>query len=325
MRKLNYIRNIRIVVLLIFVCINEYMCVAYDNVLQTGPTEPDGYIGGYGYVDLGLPSGTLWAVHNIGAQNEYECGDYFAWGETEPKERYDWDTYSFFLGNMDVSPYRELEDIGWCISGTQYDAANVHWGNGWMMPDSIQLDEIRRHTFDQRVEEFGVNGMRVYSTKKEGKSIFLGDFGAGYDADFPDPKGHYWSGSCMSDPYGTKENTTIAAMNIMTQPYAGMVEWKALGFKQAGFCIRPVINKRNSTVRIETENEFAIYFRDGKIITSRPLVNGSVELLDVTGKVELDMHFDGVCCKLPQKLSGMYIVIVKEFGIKLLVEKIILR
>ena len=46
------------------------------------------------YVDLGLPSGIKWATFNVGATQPEEYGDYFAWGETEPKELYDESTYS---------------------------------------------------------------------------------------------------------------------------------------------------------------------------------------------------------------------------------------
>ena len=47
------------------------------------------------WVDLGLPSGTLWATCNVGATTPEEYGDYFAWGETEPKEVFTWDTYKW--------------------------------------------------------------------------------------------------------------------------------------------------------------------------------------------------------------------------------------
>ena len=62
------------------------------------PSVPDGDIGGHEYVDLGLPSGTLWATCNIGADSPYEKGLYFAWGEVEPKEDFTWENYRFFEG-----------------------------------------------------------------------------------------------------------------------------------------------------------------------------------------------------------------------------------
>lgn len=62
------------------------------------PSEPDGVIGGHEYVDLGLPSGTLWATYNVGATSPYEKGQYFAWGETDPREDFSWESYKFFKG-----------------------------------------------------------------------------------------------------------------------------------------------------------------------------------------------------------------------------------
>ena len=53
-------------------------------------SEPDGEINGYSYVDLELPSGTLWATMNIGANNIEDFGDYFAWGESEAKSVFSW-------------------------------------------------------------------------------------------------------------------------------------------------------------------------------------------------------------------------------------------
>ena len=47
------------------------------------------------YVDLGLPSGTLWATCNVGANAPEECGYYFAWGETEFKDSYSWSNYKY--------------------------------------------------------------------------------------------------------------------------------------------------------------------------------------------------------------------------------------
>lgn len=49
------------------------------------------------WVDLGLPSGLLWATRNVGATSPEDYGDYFAWGETTPKSVYDLDTYIYYL------------------------------------------------------------------------------------------------------------------------------------------------------------------------------------------------------------------------------------
>ena len=52
-------------------------------------------INGHEYVDLGLPSGTLWAICNVGAEKPEDFGDYFSWGETTPKVTYDMGTYKY--------------------------------------------------------------------------------------------------------------------------------------------------------------------------------------------------------------------------------------
>jgi hypothetical protein len=59
--------------------------------------EPDGkgVHEGHEFVDLGLPSGLKWAAYNVGAESPEQSGDYFAWGEVEPKSYYFWNTYKY--------------------------------------------------------------------------------------------------------------------------------------------------------------------------------------------------------------------------------------
>ncbi|MBQ4229304.1 MAG: hypothetical protein II675_05875, partial [Bacteroidaceae bacterium] len=59
-------------------------------------------VGDYDFVDMGLPSGTLWADHNVGADNPEENGAHYAWGETEPKDEYSWATYKYCNGTYDT-------------------------------------------------------------------------------------------------------------------------------------------------------------------------------------------------------------------------------
>ena len=54
------------------------------------------------YVDLGLPSGTLWATTNVGADKPEDYGDYFSWGETQPKATYSWSNYKWWTGSCDM-------------------------------------------------------------------------------------------------------------------------------------------------------------------------------------------------------------------------------
>ena len=59
----------------------------------------NGYTNGHEWVDLGLPSGTLWATCNVGAEKPEDYGDYFAWGETTAKSTYNWNTYKYCGGS----------------------------------------------------------------------------------------------------------------------------------------------------------------------------------------------------------------------------------
>lgn len=83
------------------------------------------------YIDLGLPSGTLWAEYNVGATSAEEYGDYFSYGETAPKNWYSDDTYIFDKSLADGEELA-LED----------DAAYVNWGEDWRMPTKDDWQEL---------------------------------------------------------------------------------------------------------------------------------------------------------------------------------------
>ena len=78
-------------------------------VFAVGCSKPDypyngegsGVYNGHEYVDLGLPSGTLWATCNVGAKAPRDYGDYFAWGETSAKTNYYLGTYKYNYCNDD--------------------------------------------------------------------------------------------------------------------------------------------------------------------------------------------------------------------------------
>ena len=146
------------------------------------------------YVDLGLPSGTLWATCNVGADSPEEDGDYFAWGETEPKECYTWETYKWCEGSQEtITKYIEE---GKDELLPEDDAATANWGSQWQMPSVKQLYEIRDYTTQEWTTLNGVQGIKITS-KSNDKSIFLpnagdrwkyGVFGYGTE-------GRYWSRS----------------------------------------------------------------------------------------------------------------------------------
>ena len=157
--------------------------VAYGSqtIFTTGcfnPVEVSGTENGYNYVDLELPSGNLWATHNIGAKSPEEYGDYFAWGETEPKTTYTWGTYTWSKNGSSnkFSKYSTRDDYGPIDNKTNLeqedDAATVKWGGQWHIPTYPDFYELKSNCVCNWATENGVKGYRITS-KKNGNSIFL--------------------------------------------------------------------------------------------------------------------------------------------------------
>ena len=159
------------------------------------------------WVDLGLPSGTLWATCNVGADSPEDCGDYFAWGETSPKDYYDLITYKWCNGNENkLTKYCSNSIYGTVDNKTvldlEDDAAYVNWGTSWCMPTHDQLKELFDNCTQQLTELNGVNCIMVTGPNRN--TMFLP--AAGY-RDFSSLEdvglgGYYWSCTLvLSDPY----------------------------------------------------------------------------------------------------------------------------
>lgn len=155
------------------------------------------------YVDMGLPSGTLWATRNIGANSPEESGDYFAWGETEPKEEYYMSNYKWY--DYDNELYTKYcTDSGYGMIDDKEleprdDAAWANWGPSWRMPSLEQLRELKEKCSWEWIERNGTSGYLV--TGPNGNTIFLPAAG---EASFPNAEGegYYWSRTLgpSSDP-----------------------------------------------------------------------------------------------------------------------------
>ena len=184
---------------------------------ETEVSEPTGYKNGYGYVDLGLPSGTKWATYNVGADSPEEYGDYFAWGETEPKDYYYWDSYKWMTEGMSswrgvnkytiedwrtdavwYNEYGEFVGDGKTTLDLEDDAANANWGGDWRMPTKEDLYELRNNCTWVWSSLNGVKGCKVIGPNEN--SIFLPAAGCRYYSDLYDAGsgGSYWSSSLGS-------------------------------------------------------------------------------------------------------------------------------
>ena len=151
-------------------------------------------------IDLGLPSGTKWACCNVGASTPEQYGNYYAWGETQPKSvRYYWGTYQWGYYNDDED-YSHLVNIGSDIAGTSYDAATANWGAPWRMPSLTQIKELFSNVTSAWTTQNGVNGRKF--TGPNGGTIFLPAAGFHWNVGLSEAGsyGHCWS-STLEENY----------------------------------------------------------------------------------------------------------------------------
>ncbi|MBR3492772.1 MAG: leucine-rich repeat protein [Bacteroidales bacterium] len=162
------------------------------------------------YVDLGLPSGLLWATCNVGADSPEDYGDYFAWGETTPKDVYNWDTYQYCMGSSStLTKYCNNSSYGYegftddlTTLLPEDDAATANWGSGWRMPTDEEWQELYNNTTVTWTTQNGVSG-RLF-TAANGNSLFLPAAGYRYDSSlqYAGSRGDYWSSSLYAgSPY----------------------------------------------------------------------------------------------------------------------------
>ena len=152
----------------------------------------------YEVVDLGLPSGTLWADRNVGAKSPEAYGCYFAWGETNPKSAYSWNTYKWCEGSSTtLTKYFEHDDIKTLDS--EDDAATVNMGPEWRMPTAKEQQELIDYCTWIWKYQKGVAGYELVGPN--GNSIFLPASGYCVDSytDNGGKHGYYWSNSLVEN------------------------------------------------------------------------------------------------------------------------------
>lgn len=156
------------------------------------------------FVDLGLPSGTLWSTKNIGAANPEDYGFYFAWGETAPKESYTWETYKWGYidshGEWILSKYNMNTINGAVDNITELeladDAAYVIFGASWRMPTWEQARELVEYCSWTWTSKNGVRGQ--LGTGPNGNTVFLPAAGNVYVNCFYSPGNQGWSGEYLT-------------------------------------------------------------------------------------------------------------------------------
>ena len=198
------------------------------------------------FVDLGLPSGTKWAKYNLGcdwdklnedpkhAKPEDWYGNYYGWGENEPKNNYDWKTYKFGKRdnltkyNKDGLTELQLEDD----AAYQYDKR-------LKMPTKEQFEELLKYTTNKWVRNYqkikGLNG-RIFKSKINGKEVFIPTSGC-YDEKslkFVGQLCHLWSSSLFLHNSYVAYGLTFYSGRVFIYEYNG---------RYIGLAIRPVLNQ----------------------------------------------------------------------------------
>ncbi len=204
-------------------------------------------IGGHDYVDLGLPSGLLWATCNVGANMPEEYGNYYSWGETSTKTTYNWNTYKYCNGSYNkLTKYCNDSNYGnngftdnLTFLQSSDDAATVNWANGWRMPTREECEELFNNSACVWTTQNGVNGWRF--TASNGNSLFLPaagicDIYSGLL--YVGSSTCYWSSSLMNT-YMDEVYSPFWAC-ILTFDLEWEICWLGISERASGLPVRPV-------------------------------------------------------------------------------------
>ena len=212
------------------------MYAYYGEVKEFATKEWDGPQ----VVDLGLS--VMWADMNIDAYRPWEKGNLYAWGETEPKESYWWNSYKFYHeGTSKLTKYCNDEIYGYegftdtlTILEPEDDVANIRWGYGWRIPSEDEFKELMdtNNCSWTYTTMHGQTGYKVQS-KKNGSMIFLPDASDSHGC----AGGLYWCSNidttcapCAPHLYFNKQRNIIC-ISVYTREY--------------GLTIRPVVKLPN--------------------------------------------------------------------------------
>ena len=187
-------------------------------------------------VDLGLS--VKWATCNLGATKPEDYGNYYAWGETKPKERYKRDNSNWYCVDNDVLMSKGVIDGCGNLTAT-YDAATANLGAGWRMPTVVEMIELKSNCSWIWTSMNGVKGYKV--TGPSDKSIFLPAAGGrdGSESLGDGNAGAYWSSAAYdiansnSSSYGYIEYAYGICFNSDVYLWSG-------SHRYYGHCVRPV-------------------------------------------------------------------------------------
>ncbi|MDE7347983.1 MAG: hypothetical protein K2N48_14730, partial [Muribaculaceae bacterium] len=188
-------------------------------------------INGHEWVDLGLPSGTRWATYNVGAGSPEEFGDFYSWGETEPKSEY-----------VDINSLTHRKDFKWLVKNgiinedgeltNEHDAATTVWGEPWRMPTEEEFGELIDLCEWQFTSYYGVNGYLVTGPNEQTLFIVAAGFQQGEEPEYVGEYGDYWTSTVVPELIGASCSLGYSPKSYGRRRYARFV----------GRSIRPVLD-----------------------------------------------------------------------------------
>ena len=195
-------------------------------------------------VDLGLPSGTLWAFTNMGAALPEDFGDYYAWGEVDYKSNYGWGTYKYVKGGDPTKfiKYCAQANIGngkytdtLAVLEAADDVATQKWGSDWCMPTQEQFEELKRECTWKWTVRNGKNIIEI--SGKNGNKLYMPAAGCFYNKSksLVGTNGYYWSRT-LSDK-GSSKGTCFTFSQSDTDV--------AVRTRNLGLSVRPVRSPSN--------------------------------------------------------------------------------
>lgn len=225
--------------------------------LSAQPNPTVGKANGHEWVDLGLPSGTLWATVNVGANAPTDYGSYFAWGETATKSIYTWTNYKFRKSgdrwsNVTLTKYNCIDGHGVTDNKEELepvdDAARANWGGSWRIPKVDEWKELLNYCTWQLTTKGGKKGYEVKS-RVNGNSIFLP--AAGYKAEKTvnvNVEGEYWSAT-LSIPTSTILDARISSADAWSLHLGDRSHgMSSMAGRRHGYSIRPVLSKKETVI-----------------------------------------------------------------------------
>lgn len=188
---------------------------------------------GHEYVDLGLPSGTLWATCNLGAEVPEAVGGFYAWGETVAKETFGWDNYKWSGGmkptssDHTLSKYCDRDSYGPADGRMSLEAADdvarQQWGGSWHIPTDAEVQELMDYCQWEWIRRDDTRGYLV--TAPNGNSIFMPARQSSFE---------YWTSSLRPKSHGTNANH-LTRSSGQPQLYGGL--------RYEGKNVRPVVSE----------------------------------------------------------------------------------